>query len=225
MSLESWKTIFEIGGVILLFLTFVFGTGAVLVGKRINSLQAKQLQQFNIDLSKQQERAANAERDAAEAKSTASEASDRTLALESDAANAKERAAKAEKALLELQRRIEPRRVSPEQQARLISVLSSAPNGAVSISCVVGDAEGCALARQIADILSASGYPQPNLDQGMWDRNPTGLSIIVHSVATAPPYAAAIQQAFFSIGLPMGGREDPRTSDRTVKILVGNKPN
>jgi hypothetical protein len=62
MPLESWKTFFEIGGVILLFLTFVFGAGALFTGKRINERQSEQLRQFNMELSAQQERAAVAER-------------------------------------------------------------------------------------------------------------------------------------------------------------------
>jgi hypothetical protein len=44
MSLDGWKAFFEIGGITLLFLTFVFGAGALLVGKRINVLQDKLIQ-------------------------------------------------------------------------------------------------------------------------------------------------------------------------------------
>ncbi len=68
MSLEGWKTLFELGGVILLFLTFVFGAGALFTGTKINERQAGELRQFEAKLTdaqtemgKQQERAANAE--------------------------------------------------------------------------------------------------------------------------------------------------------------------
>ncbi len=65
MSLESWKSFFEIGGVVLLFLTFAFGTGALLTGKVVNQRQENQLRRFDSDLttaktalSEQQERTA-----------------------------------------------------------------------------------------------------------------------------------------------------------------------
>jgi predicted negative regulator of RcsB-dependent stress response len=68
VSLEAWKTFFEIGGVILLFLTFVFGAGVLFTSTRINERQAKQLRQFDSDLTQartalsvQEERAAKAE--------------------------------------------------------------------------------------------------------------------------------------------------------------------
>ena len=69
MPLEEVKSIFEIAGVILLFLTFVVGAGVLLIGNKINERQAERLRQFDKDLTeakaaltKQQERAIEAER-------------------------------------------------------------------------------------------------------------------------------------------------------------------
>lgn len=50
MSLESWKTFFEVGGVVLLFVTFVFGGGAVLTGRWVNEKLNAQLRLFEKDL-------------------------------------------------------------------------------------------------------------------------------------------------------------------------------
>jgi hypothetical protein len=65
MSLEGWKALFEIGGVILLGLTFVFGAGALYFSNRVNAVQDAHLRQFDRDLTdaksemaKQQTRAA-----------------------------------------------------------------------------------------------------------------------------------------------------------------------
>ena len=121
------KSFFEIGGVILLFLTFAFGAGFMLTGKVVSERQGKQLRQFDKDLTdaksalaKQQERAADADA--------------RVAGLEQDAANAKTemakqqaRAATAERNLLELQERIKPRHLSEEQKKALIRQLSSLP--------------------------------------------------------------------------------------------------
>jgi hypothetical protein len=50
MSLESWKSFFEIGGVVLLLLTFVFGAGALIATRRVNEIQAGQLREFDKEL-------------------------------------------------------------------------------------------------------------------------------------------------------------------------------
>src|ERR1700689_3233953 len=68
MSMEGWKTIFDWSAVVLLFLTFVSGFGALITGNIINKRQDEHLRQFDKDLTeaktelgRQQERAAKAE--------------------------------------------------------------------------------------------------------------------------------------------------------------------
>jgi hypothetical protein len=68
LSVEALKSFFDVAAVVLLFLTFVAGAGVLITGSVINGRQAKQLQQFDVDLTKaktdlseQQERAANAD--------------------------------------------------------------------------------------------------------------------------------------------------------------------
>lgn len=169
--------------------------------------------------------AADAKKDVAGLQKTAADAKAAQQKVEIELAKQQEKTAGAERSLLELQRRIEPRRIPPDQRARLIELLTAGPKGPVSISCVLGDGEGLAFAQQVAEALNASGYPHAGVDQGVYSgRNPVGFGLIVHSAVTAPPYAAAIQRAFFSIGLPMGGLEDSSAPEGTVRILVGNKP-
>lgn len=60
MSLESWKSFFEWGGVVLIALTVFFGAGAVVVNHRLSKFQDERLRKFQIDL-------ANARGDAARA--------------------------------------------------------------------------------------------------------------------------------------------------------------
>jgi hypothetical protein len=69
MSLDAWKSFFDIGGVLLLALTFLFGAGALITSRKINDLQSAKLREFDKDLTdaktelgKQQERAAKAEK-------------------------------------------------------------------------------------------------------------------------------------------------------------------
>ncbi|SRR5579871_4323340 len=105
-SVESWNSFFELGGVILLFLTFAFGAGFVLTGKKIKVRQEVQLRQFDKDLTDakrglvdQQERAANAEKVAAEAKRVAGTFEKDISLANQRAAEANERATKAQASL------------------------------------------------------------------------------------------------------------------------------
>ena len=243
MSLEGWKTFFEIGGVILLFLAFVFGAGVVLTGTRINALQAEQVRLFNIKLVTQQERAAKAEQDAAEAKTTAAKSNERTLALETDAANAKaaqqrveielaiqrERAAKAERDLQELQ----PRVLSEAQQKTLAAALLKIPKIPVAVGCVLSDGDGCHFAEQIRQVFVSCGWDVGrSISQAMYEDNPTGLVLYIPKVNPnappnlndVPPSAFAIHEAFSSIGLLPKSEFTPRIPVGSVEILVGLRP-
>jgi hypothetical protein len=67
-TLELWKNLFEIVGVVLLLLTFVAGAGVLWFSRKLNDRQAAQLRNFDKDLTdaktklgEQQERAAAAE--------------------------------------------------------------------------------------------------------------------------------------------------------------------
>ena len=88
MPLEFWKSFFEIGGVALLALTFLFGAGALIVNNRLNALQSKELDDFKLRFEAEQQKTAVAQKEAAEAKQLAG-------AFERDIATANQRAAEA----------------------------------------------------------------------------------------------------------------------------------
>jgi hypothetical protein len=48
MSLEGWKSFFEIGGVALLAATFIFGAGALIVNNRISVIKSGELDTFKL---------------------------------------------------------------------------------------------------------------------------------------------------------------------------------
>ena len=68
MSLDGWKAFFEIGGVVLLLLTFAFGAGALIVNNRLNKIQAQELGDFRIRFEEEQQKTALAQKEASEAK-------------------------------------------------------------------------------------------------------------------------------------------------------------
>lgn len=101
MTVESWKLVFEIGGLIALMLSFVFGGGAWWTTNRLNRRQDEQLRQFNKSL--------------AEAKTA-------QHLVEIDLARQREKTAEAELRLLEVRRALEPRMlviVGGDVQSRL----------------------------------------------------------------------------------------------------------
>ena len=67
MPLESWKVVFEVGGIVLLALTFVFGAGAWLVNNRLSLLQSRELEDFKLKSQEEQQKTAAAQAEAAKA--------------------------------------------------------------------------------------------------------------------------------------------------------------
>jgi hypothetical protein len=133
MPVEWWKSFFEIGGVVLLFLTFAFGAGFMLTGKIVNQRQERQLRQFDKDLT-------DAKTALGKEQVRAADAAARVAGLEQDAATAKTemakqqtRAATAERSLLELQQRLSHRRISKPDHDKLVASLRQYPGSVVNL--------------------------------------------------------------------------------------------
>ena len=99
MSLEGLKAFFEIGGVVLLAATFIFGAGALFVNGRINRIASAQLEDFKLKFEGEQQKTARAQREAAEAKALAGGFERDIATANKAAAEANERAAKAQASL------------------------------------------------------------------------------------------------------------------------------
>jgi hypothetical protein len=100
MSVEDWKSLFDILTVVLLGLTFLAGAGVLITGNIINRRQVEKLRQFDSDLtlaksdlSKQQERAAKAEASIALAEQHSAEANAKAEGFRFDIAKANESSA------------------------------------------------------------------------------------------------------------------------------------
>jgi hypothetical protein len=152
MDVEWWKSFFELGGVILLFLTFAFGAGFMFTGKRVNERQAERLQEFDknltdakIELGKQQERAAKAEGSIALAEQHSAEANAKAEGFRLDIAQANERAASANEiaekerlARLQLEASLADRVITPDGQAKLASLTKEFPDSVHLDVCAFG---------------------------------------------------------------------------------------
>ena len=226
MTLDSWNSLLQTVSVILLFLTFAVGAGAVLTSKRIASREQTRLANAERGTAEANKRAAEASEGTAKAAADAAAANERTVKLELQAAQQRERAANAERELVELRERIKPRRLGEEAQRKLIAALRSAtPKGLVNVTCVLGDGEGFAFAAQLDAALKAAGWSTTGVNQAAYaGSNPIGFGIMVRSAATAPPFAAALQTAFATAGIAVSGAEQSSLDEGTVVLLIGNKP-
>jgi hypothetical protein len=197
MSVESLKSFFDVASLVLVLLTAVTGTGVLVTGHIINKRQAVQLRQFDHDLTQSK----------------------------MDLGKQQERAAIAERDLAILKDTVRPRRLTQEQQAALVDMLSGGPNGPVTLVCLACDDEATRFAKQIDTVLRLAGWPASVVNQNTYAGDaPTGAWIQIKSVKTAPAFASRIQQAFFAIGMPLGGAETPGLADGTVQVIVSRKP-
>jgi hypothetical protein len=234
VSLDSWNSFFESLAVVLLFVTFVISARALIASRRIRERERVRFAAAELKTAEANESAAHANRKAleaaegtAKATAVAAEANERAAKLELETARQKEKAAIAERQLLELQEKIRPRRLT-EAAIRALSAAfrGASPKGLVTIQAVLGDGEGAAFANQLNDVLKAAGWSTSGVSLAAFvgGPNPTGVRIVVKSVATAPPYAAVLQQAFERGGLPVDGAVDSSAAEGVVLLLVGNKP-
>lgn len=200
------------------------GSNAAQANEKARTLEHANLILRN-DLNEAAGKVAAIQKDAADAQKDAADAKAAQQRVEVEWAKQKERAAIAERALLELQERIKPRRISMEQRTRLVEMLKQGPKGPVDIACVLGDGEGLALAGQIDEVLKTSGWLTSGVSQGVYaGGNPVGVGILVRDARTAPSYAAVLQRAFGSVAIPLGGAEKADLPEGKVVILVGSKP-
>lgn len=99
MSLEGLKSFFEIGGVVLLAATFIFGAGALLVNSRISAIKSDELDNFKLRFEGERQKTAHAQQEAAEAKALAGGFERDIATANRGAAEANERATKAQASL------------------------------------------------------------------------------------------------------------------------------
>lgn len=130
MAVEGMKTIFDWVAVILLFLTFAAGLGALITGNIINKQQAAKLKQFDSDLTESKTKFARQQ----------------------------ERAAIAERELLTLQQRVEPRKISPELANLMVERLRSFQGQKLQLVWFISSPEIINFASEIQRVLVAAGW-------------------------------------------------------------------
>jgi hypothetical protein len=137
MSLESWKSFFEIGGVILLLLTILFGAGALITANHIHTIQEKELTELKLK---------------------AAEANDRATKNEQEAARLAKEAEEARMARAELEAKVAWRRLEPKVQSEIEAHLSAFAREPALVAYDPNDVEASAFASDIAATLHAAKW-------------------------------------------------------------------
>ena len=140
MSLESWKSFFETGGVILLFLTFVFGAGALITANRLNAIKDKEL---------------------AELKLKTAEANDRAAQNEQEAARLAKEAENERTARVQLESKVAWRRIDGKAQLEMASHLTVFAGEPALIAYSQNDIEAATFASDIAATLHGAHWDVP----------------------------------------------------------------
>lgn len=169
MDVEGWKSFFEVGGVVLLFLTFAFGAGFMLTGKSVNDRQAERLRKFESDLTgaktelaTQQERAAKAEASIALAEQHSAEANAKAEGFRLEIAKANEAAEQEKSARVRIEERLAWRRVSPEQHKEFVRALTPFAGSMLVVAAFNNaDIESKTFAADLSHALNDAGWHAP----------------------------------------------------------------
>lgn len=169
MSIEAWKSFFDNGALVLLFLTFAFGAGILITGNIINERQAKEIKQFGIDLKDKDVKISEANDRAGAAIERASKADERASKNEKEAARLAKEAEDERMARAKIEARVAWRRLTPQQKEHIGLSLSRFSNqAAVNFWFSSGDTESSWFAADIADAAQAGKlhiYPPASLMQ------------------------------------------------------------
>ncbi|OFV85339.1 MAG: hypothetical protein A2W26_06965 [Acidobacteria bacterium RBG_16_64_8] len=116
-------------------------------------------------------------------------------------AQTREELAVAAKKAAELEARQAPRHLAPEQRVMLIAALRPHTGVEVTVMATIGDAERMVFAMELVEALRAAGWAMRTPAVGQLAAAATGVIVIIHDEATAPPGAAILTSALNKAGI------------------------
>ena len=136
----------------------------------------------------------------------------------------RQRADKQEARADALEHRAAPRSLTEEQAAIITSILKAHVPGPIVIMTVMGDGESKAFGSQIRAAFRNAGWAgDAGGEGGGYTQDPVGLQVVVHDVATVPPAANTIAEAFTKARLKWVGGPNEHVPAGSVEIRVGHK--
>lgn len=138
----------------------------------------------------------------------------------------KDKTAEALRATTSLEAKQAPRSLTDAQRTDLTRLLSNGPKGQLFVVPKTFDEEAEAFAKQISDVLVASGFTLSSLPPPRpMSLGRSGAFLWVHDMAKPPPHAAFIQDCFKQIGITLDGYGGaPMIDDNGIIIAISQKP-
>lgn len=206
-SVEFWKSVFDWGTVVLVSLTVLTGAGALITGKIIGDRQDEKIAELNTQ-------ASEAKRDAEKFKL--------------DIASANERAANAERETARLNARLADRTLSDSQLSSLIENLKPFAGQAFQVVPYWGDKESTGIADRITGGLTKAGWVFVKLETyTMLPGGLVGVDVYVHpeSDQRIQQAAAALVRTLNEHGIvaELRHKNDPGHPDDKIMLSVGAK--
>lgn len=252
MTVEAWKSLFDVLTVVLLGLTFFAGAGVLITGNIINRGQDEKLRQFDhnltaakSDLAAQQERAAKAEASVALAEQHAAEANTKAEGFRLDIAKANEGAARANEmaeqerlARIKIEERVGGWKLSKDAQDDLSKVMK--PFAGTHFSLIANPIEE-PFVEMLDRILRDAGWIReaPLDDNGnaatillsgkAMVAFSSGLSVVVSQdeFAALSPAAEAYKQALladgFEVKLEQAVPPINKIAPTVIKFIIGKR--
>lgn len=132
------------------------------------------------------------------------------------------------KNLVEIKKKAAPRKITPEQRAKLATALKTIPTPMpLWFGVLVGDAEAEDYSRELRTLFAECGHPVPKERIGyqMTMPKPRGVWLYIASERdSAVAIAAELQHAFKAAGLNLQAGIQEGEPPRRIRLVVGEKP-
>lgn len=123
--------------------------------------------------------------------------------------------------------RHQPRKLTPEQQEKLIQILKSSEKGMVYLQVPMDDREAMTFAENLDTLFKSSGWKTDGIGVGGYGSDTVGLYVEAYNkVETLPPFADNFVKALKSAGLPVQEKititKEPNANNG-ISLLIGHK--
>ena len=201
----------------------------------------KEAEQAKTERAEADKQIAIAKADAAKATEGTAKATAEVARLQAVVANAERKRAEAERALLELQERIKPRKLSAKQSADFVAALRATPKGVIDLGYTSSGCDDCFdFTRQFFGLFKEAGWTIRNEASffNHFDIQVVGVAALVRGPAPShpglppppgeiklTPTLEAIRAAFKAIGTDVEFVNMGPDRDATIpEIVIGLKP-
>ena len=193
-KLNTWA---QYSLILLVTLTAMAAIATLFSSKRIKSLEAMNRSTLEQRLATSEQQLATAE---ASAKSAQEELKD----------------------LKQFKDQQNPRTLSAEQREQFLILVRGIPKGHLSIQAAA-DYETKEFSYAINNLLKVAGWTTDFLLMVSPGLYPPGITFVVHSQETAPPYVKPLQDAFEAIGYSAGSGTADSIPPNSLTINIGRK--